>query len=191
VSELLLTGASESIRPRQYQLDSFYYVENDKLQMLRLPYFGSTLEMVILLPKASHTMQEIRQGLSPDVFSKLLQISSRQRVKVSVPKVKLESTLSNITQTLQRMGLTDAFTDKANFSNMTNSLVEISGIFQKAFIQVDEKGTVAAAATTTVMFGGAPPSGEPVEFNANRPFVFMLYDTKTGYILFMGHVVHP
>lgn len=171
------------------QKDKFLYAENNKLQMIQLPYSKSTLALTILLPKNEHTIQEIVATLNQNAFTKLTQSAHEQELLVSIPKFKLESVLDDLVDALKKLGLTDAFTDKANFSNMTNSPFLISKILQKAIIQIDEQGTVAAAATTIIM--EATMYHPPIVFEANHPFIIILNDTKTGIILFIGQVANP
>lgn len=171
------------------KLDNFFYSEDDRLQMLQLPYLKSSIRMAVLLPKTTHSVKEIQQALTQATFSKLLQNATNLKVLVSLPKFKLASTFNSLKQPLQQMGVIDAFSDQADFSNITTSALAISDIIQKAVIEVDEKGTVAAAATAVVMFGAAVQ--QPIQFNANHPFLFILYETKSGVILFIGQVFNP
>lgn len=167
---------------------TFLYTENDKLQMLQLPYTASTIEMVILLPKANNSLQVTQKNLNQIEFSRLLQMAREQHVDLDLPKFKLASTLYSLEESLQHMGLTDAFTTDANFSNLTNSPLIVSGVIQKAVLEVDEQGTVAAAATA-ISFAGAMPVYVP--FKADHPFIFMLYDTQAHIILFLGQIMNP
>lgn len=185
----LLSDGSSVQTAMMGKLDNFFYSENDSLQMLQLPYLKSSIRMAILLPKASHSIKDIQQTLTQETFSQLLQSAANPKVLVSLPKFKLASTFNSLEKALQQMGVTDAFSDKANFSNITTSALAISKIIQKAVIEVDEKGTVAAAATAVILFGTAVQ--QPIQFNANHPFLFILYDTKSGIILFIGQVFNP
>ena len=199
-SFLLSNGQSIQV-PMMEQQNVFSYTENDSLQMLQLPYSNSSIEMIILLPKLNHTLKEIQQNLSQQALSELLQSSSQNKIQyhfsvpqpihVHLPRFKLESSFDSLNEIFKRMGLTEAFTDSANFSNMTNSVLSITRIIQKAIIQTDETGTVATAAAAVVGNTTGPPPPLPIEFNANHPFIFMLYDTKLRYILFIGQVSNP
>ncbi len=187
----LQTGSKVQV-PMMHQQDKFAYTENTDLQLLQLPYANSTLAMAILLPKANHSLQEIQQQLNSSTFSQLLQSVSRQKVNVNMPRFKLASTFNSLSKTMQALGLTDAFNDKANFSNMSNSTLFISDIIQKAMVQVDETGTVAAAATGVLMSATSIiQESPPIEFNADHPFLFFIYDTQSNVILFMGQVTNP
>lgn len=188
----LLDHGKPSQVAMMHQQHDFGYAENKYLQMLQLPYAGSTLEMIILLPKEKHTIQKIAQLLTFDMLMKLLQIASNQQVIVNLPRFKIQSTLESFTliPLLQNMGLVNAFNpNKANFFNITAEPLFINGIKQKAIIEVDEQGTVAAAATGMALMGSLPK--KPVSVNANHPFLFILMDTASKIILFMGQVTNP
>jgi serine protease inhibitor len=185
-------GGSKTQVPMMHQQDKFYYAENDMLQMLQMDYMKSTLAMVVLLSKPRHDLQEIRQALTNTLFLQLIQSSIPVQVNVSFPKFKVESTFNSLSQSLQALGLTDAFNaNKANFSNITNDKLFISQVIQKAVIQVDEKGTVAAAATGMVMTATAIMPAKPVDFIADHPFLFIIFDKQSGVIVFMGQVTNP
>jgi serpin B len=81
--------------------------------------------------------------------------------------------------------------EKADFSGIAKGPLCISEVFHKAFVKVDEKGTEAAAASAVVMGPGGPPPAKAVELKADRPFLFVLRDRKSGLVLFMGRVADP
>lgn len=184
----LINGEIVSVPTMQHQ-DKFYYAENDQLQMLHLPYNKTKLAMLILLPKANHSLQDVEQSLNTNVFSQLLLESYKQDVMVSLPKFSFESTFAGLDKSLQALGWTDAFNDKADFYKISKEKLLISDIIQKTMIQVDEEGTVVAAATAAVMETTAyMPT---VDFEVNKPFLFMIYDTESKLVLFLGQVVDP
>ncbi len=176
--------------PMMNREGNFAYTDNDKLQMLVLNYNNSSLSMAIILPKTKH-LQDVQQALNQSVFSQLVQSADDTDVILSMPKFKIESTFDSLSDDVAALGLTDAFGAKANFSNMTNDKLFISTIIQKALIQVDEKGTVAAAATGIMMATAIENPVKPVNFTVDHPFIFVIFDAKSGLILFMGQVVNP
>lgn len=184
----LLNGEKISA-PMMHQKDKFFYAENDELQMLQLPYKDSKLAMLILLPKENASLQAVEKNLNADSFTQLLQESYKQEMLVSVPKFTAQSTFNGLDKSLQAMGWTDAFNDKANFSKLTKEPLRISDIIQKAMIQVDEEGTVVAAATASIIETTAYMPA--ISFEVNRPFLFMIYDTDSKLILFLGQIVDP
>ncbi|WP_058452925.1 serpin family protein [Legionella maceachernii] len=187
----LLENGTSVQTPMMKQEDRFLYKEDAHLQILQLGYKNSAIRLAILLPKGSYTVQQVLRNLDQNTFSKLINASTEQKIQVNIPRFKLESTFNALNTSLQKMGLKDAFTDQANFSRMTKSPLSISAILQKAIIEVDEKGTVAAAATATIMTATAAFPQPVIQFNANHPFLLVLFDTKSGIILFIGQVVNP
>ena len=111
-------------------------------------------------------------------------------VHLEIPKFKIESTI-DLVPILNDLGMTDMF-NAANFSGISkNERLFVSKAIQKAFIEVDEVGTTAAAATAVVLKqrGGFLP--RPEEFIADHPFLFFLRDLQTGLVLFQGRMVDP
>ena len=111
-------------------------------------------------------------------------------INVYLPRFKTTSEFS-LGQVLAKMGMSDAFSGKADFSGMEQKKeLFISDVIHKAFVEVNEEGTEAAAATAVELCGSAEPP-KPLEFKADHPFLFLIRDNTTGSILFMGKVVNP
>ena len=148
--------------------------------------------MIVLLPKGNN-LTATEAVISPGRLSAMQQNASIQRVLVYFPKFTLETKYS-LPDTLMVMGMPTAFTGNADFSGMdgTKDLL-ISDVIHQAFVDVNEEGTEAAAATAVVMWGGKSAAVEnPVPvFRADHPFIFFIQDDETGTILFMGRVVDP
>lgn len=174
--------------PMMNQQEHFLYSENDSLRMLQLPYNKGNLMMAILLPKNS--LLEVLKKINGAQFSDLLSSASRENVVVQLPKFKIESTFDSLTETLQGMGLVLPFQEKADFSNMVKGPLWFSKVVQKAVLEVDEKGTVASAASGMVGVTAVAP-GVPniIEFIVDRPFLFVIFDAQAKIVLFMGQVV--
>jgi serpin B len=173
----------------------YQYAENSELQMLSMPYehtTGKELSMVVLLPKADN-LTATEASLNAGMLSALQQSATSRRVMVYFPKYTLKTKYS-LPKTLGAMGMPTAFTMNADFSGMdgTKNLF-ISDVIHQAFVDVNEEGTEAAAATAVVMrLAAAPVNPEPVPvFRADHPFIFFIRDNETGAILFMGRVVNP
>jgi len=170
------------------------YAENGDVQMLEMPYAhssGEGLSMIVLLPKGDN-LSAAEQYLSPGNFSLLEQSVSVQRVNVFFPKFRLETQYS-LPTILGAMGMPTAFTGSADFSGMDGKQdLLISDVIHKAYVDVNEEGTEAAAATGVVMNLAAVREENPVPvFRADHPFVFMIWDNNTGTILFTGRVTDP
>jgi len=167
----------------------FNYFEDERVQMLELPYEGNEISMLILLPKKGLNLKDFEETLDFDVFKRWLNSLNAVSVDVRLPKFKIESRLS-LKKTLMNMGMESAFTESADFSKMDGTRkLKIQNVIHKAFVSVDEKGTEAAAATAVII--GLKALRVPVLFEANRPFMFFIYDRKNDLILFVGKLVEP
>lgn len=159
------------------QTKHFGYYENDGVQMLKMNYSGRDIAMYILLNDDDKDVD------INDIISKM----EYKKVSVSMPKFKTEFTKSFV-DVLKQMGINIAFTNVADFSNMFDNVeVHISDVIHKTFIEVDENGTEAAAATVILMTKNSLPMPEEIkEFKANRPFTYFIRDEVSGEILFLG-----
>lgn len=167
----------------------YRYTETDDLQILELPYKGNTLSMLVLLPHDKDGLPRIENQLTPASLSKATTRMFEQDVIVHLPKFKVESAFT-LNDVLVTLGMSDAFNDKADFSGMDGSKwLSIGFVLHKAFIDVNEEGTEAAAATVVIMRSKGISS--PAEFRADHPFLFLIRENQTGSILFMGKVVKP
>jgi serpin B len=162
------------------------YAQTETLQVLALPYAGEgNLSMLVLLPKDGN-LSIAEEALDAENLADLRDSLTRWRVDVFFPKFTFEEEYG-LPKTLAAMGMPTAFTGAADLSGMdgTHDLF-VTGVFHKAFIDVNEEGTEAAAAT-----GVASGAGLPRVFRADHPFVFLILDDDTGVILFMGRVACP
>jgi serpin B len=173
----------------------YMYAENSDLQMLSMPYehtTGKKLSMIVLLPRGDNLTKN-EASLGVDMLTELQQSAESRRVMVYFPKYTLKTKYS-LPKTLEAMGMPTAFTGNADFSGMdgTTDLL-ISDVIHLAFVDVNEEGTEAAAATAVVMkLAAAPANPDPIPvFRADHPFIFLILDDETGAILFMGRVVNP
>jgi len=167
---------------------NFGYTEDEKVKVLNLPYKGDDLSMIVILPqsKGKLAMQALVKNLSADQIGQWTHNMKIKAVDLQLPKFKMEQDYK-MDELLAEMGMPIAFDSRADFSLFNNKLpLAVDSIIHKAVIEVDEKGTVAAAATS---IGPVLVSANyDVEFNANRPFIFMIKDNKTDAILFFGQV---
>jgi len=179
--------------PLMHHIDNVRYTENGEFQAVELSYKSDELSMVGLLPREKDGCAKLESRLTPALLSQALSQMKQQRVEIFLPRFKLESNL-NLNDTLVRMGMTDAFGSKADFSAMDGSrLLYISGVFHKAWGEVNEEGTEAAAATAVAVAGRAisqPPPPPPI-FRADHPFIFFIRDIRSGSLLFLGRFATP
>jgi len=166
----------------------FPYSETEEAQILEMPYKNNELSMIIILPKKGHTLLSISDTKQ---LTTLLNIkNNHERLQVSLPRFKIEAKYL-MKDDLTKMGMSVSFTDKADFSGMTGSKeLQISQVIHQTFIEVNEAGTEATAATAVGMEAGGMPKA-PIQFNANHPFIFAIKHNVTGAILFMGAVNKP
>ncbi len=170
----------------------FKYMENKTEQALELPYKGERLSMLIILPKASN-LQTVESSLSISSIAALKKSMGYDQVNIFLPKFTFKTTYGMATD-LKALGMPTAFTAAADFSGMDgNKDLMISDVIHQAFVDVNEEGTEAAAATAVIIgVTSVAPRMTPIpEFRANHPFIFMIEDNTTGEILFMGKVMDP
>jgi serpin B len=181
--------------PMMTQTSRFKYMGNGVFQMIEMPYVGNRLSMVILLPKRKDGLKEVEAVLTAKNFDKWLNGLRKEEVDVSIPKFKMTQAFE-LNETLKSLGMKDAFEPPtldsgADFSGMTGAKnLSISNVIHEAFIEVNEGGTTAGAATATVVLGVTSISYIPT-FKADHPFVFMIRDIKSGAILFVGRIMNP
>jgi serpin B len=187
-----LLGGRQITVDMMHKTAEFAYTEGENYQALDLPYSGNELAMLILLP-ASGRFDEFDSSCDAAHVGPIIAKLGLRRVMLTMPKFKFESAFS-LKQTLSDMGMRTAFMfPAADFSGMDGEhVIYLTAVLHKALVRVDEEGTEAAAATAVVgRMGGAGPSARPIEFTADRPFIFLIHDRKTGAILFLGRVLDP
>ncbi len=170
--------------------DNFRYTETEILQVLELPYEGDELVMLIFLPKAG-SLKATEDALTFTKNNELKTGLVKEKVEVYLPKFKFANKYF-MTKDLKQMGMPLAFSDAADFSGITGRKdLYISDVIHQAFIDVNEEGTEAAAATAVVMARAMFKPAEPKIFKADRPFIFLIEEKTTGNILFIGRVSDP
>jgi serpin B len=181
-----VSSEKKVIVPLMFQTDKFGFTENDDIKVLELPYKGDDLSMLVVLPKGKKSISEISPSLT-SANLKLWRASLNETdVDVWMPRFKVTNDFE-LSEILKSMGMPSAF-DAADFSGMSSSAASISQVIHKAYIDVNEEGTEAAAATAVVMDEAAILSPS---FRVDRPFVFFIQDKATGSILFMGRIENP
>ncbi len=176
--------------PMMHKTENFGYTEAEGFQALELPYAGDDLSMVIFLPREVDGLAALEKELSLENLESWLGGLRRQTVQVSLPRFTMTSEFG-LQDVLKSLGMTDAFSGAADFSGMTGRRdLFISAVIHKAFVDVNEEGTEAAAATAVVMMTSAAPR-PPVVFRADHPFLFLIRDNRSGSILFIGRLVNP
>ena len=174
------------------QTAHFGYSEAQSAQILEMRYAGTGMAFDVLLPKTSAGLPGLEKSLTKENLAGWLGTLTTRNVQVSLPKFRAESEFS-LGKTLSAMGMPSAFTDRADFSGITaKGGLEISQVVHKAFVDVSERGTEAAAATgigMRTMALHAPE--EAVVFRADHPFLFVIRDTRSEAVLFIGRLMNP
>ncbi|MES2285328.1 MAG: serpin family protein [Bacteroidota bacterium] len=166
----------------------FPYLETEEAQVLEMPYKNNELSMIVILPKKGHTLLSISNTKHLTVF--LGAKINHERLQIAFPRFKIEAKYL-MKKDLYKMGMSVPFGDKADFSGMTGSKeLQINQVIHQTFVEVNEAGTEATAATAVGMEAGGMPKA-PKPFIADHPFIFAIRHNATGAILFMGALNDP
>jgi serpin B len=166
---------------------SFNYSYHENFTSVELPYGDSAFSMVVLLPNNEVSVADLVATLDASSWDSWMNASYPSNVTIQLPKFKY-GFKSLLNDPLIELGLGIAFTESADFSNITpGGGIFISRVIHQTFIDVNEEGTEAAAATIVEMIESAGPD----IFRADRPFLYMIRENSTGALLFMGKVGKP
>lgn len=185
--------------PMMHQKADFKMALSDdySVELLELPYSGTDLSMIILLP-AEFPLSDVKNPSLPDLERKLtaddlrvwlakLDEASLEKTWVALPRFTLTQSF-DLVKVLHSMGMVSAFDTNADFSGMDGTTnLYISDVVHKSYVKVDESGTEAAA----VSFELAKRKGQTGSFIADHPFIFLIRDNGSGSILFLGRIVNP
>jgi len=190
----MLNDGTTEMRPMMITDTTLVYGENDFIRAVDLPYGDKSFSMALLLPEPEYTVDDIIEMIDPETWNDWRKGFSEVEKELHLPRFRFEYGIE-LKRALAALGMGLAF-DKfaADFSNMVTDMAGLQGnlyidrVCHKAFVQVDESGTEAAA-VTGISFGVTSIDPRLVAFN--RPFVFVIYEHETGSILFMGKIVDP
>nr|CDP91632.1 Bm8610, isoform b [Brugia malayi] len=159
----------------------FPYYEDHSVQVIKLPYIGEEVEMVFILPKTRFGLQNVLRNLTGRDLLSYISSATPNDVSLKLPKFRLEGKM-DLKETLQKIGIEDAISETANFRELTNDAISVGNIMHRGFIEVNEKGTEAAAATVLELEGRILTTSD---FIADQPFLFaIVQNLKT--VLFAG-----
>jgi serpin B len=172
------------------------YAETDNAQLLELPYRGGRVSMFIILPKlrndesALYKLSSLESSFTTGNLKSWKSMMRREQVILSLPRFTLDVRY-DLLAILKVMGIRKAFEPEADFSAISKNLF-IGGAVHKTFLELNEEGTEAAAATVIQYeVGSLPPERPPVHFDANHPFVFFIQDNDSQAMLFVGRIIDP
>jgi serpin B len=180
--------------PVMHQRGDYSYYEADDFQALDLPYRGRQLSMLIVLPRQKDSLASLeRRWAAEFLYGQVTRNMHHEKaVILALPRFKMDSELM-LKPALCELGAAPAFSPEADFSGIGDEALAISEVIHKAFVEVNEEGTEAAAATAVVMraAGAVMPTRDPKVFKADHPFLFFIRDTNTSAVLFSGRVHDP
>lgn len=189
---LFHTSKQESIKTDfMHQTRSYPYYEDQEIQAISLPYKNNRMALVVILPKSIEGWRMISQVINYERIKLVTSGMETREVQIALPKFRSELQI-NLRQELISMGMGSAFSQNADLSGMTGEKnLYVDEVIHKAFIEVSETGTEAAAATAAIIGLKSILRDDPVRFSADHPFVFFLLDRQTGCIIFTGRLVIP
>ncbi|MBR8838353.1 MAG: serpin family protein [Stigonema ocellatum SAG 48.90 = DSM 106950] len=187
-----LTSSEQKQHPMMSQTGEYRYYENELFQAINLPYGrDGKVSFYVFQPKQNSSLNAFYQNLNTENWEKWLTQFSKQEGFIRLPRFKMDYDVT-LNEALTALGMGEAFSNGANFSGMGKNL-KISEVKHKTFVEVNEEGTEAAAATSVgvVLLSAKIPTQEPFRMIVDRPFFCVIRDNQTGSILFMGSIVNP
>ena len=186
-----LSGTESTTADFMWMQERLDYAREGSVQILRLPYEGDRLSMLVILPDGRDGLPQLRESISSDLVEGWKQKLQSGVVVVSLPKFETK-TAYDLKDHLEKMGMPDAFSPTgADLSGIApvepGQNLYVDKALHDAYVKVDEEGTEAAAVTAVVV----TRESAPWNFDADRPFMFMIYDERSGLILFLGSISDP
>ncbi|MEP0868228.1 serpin family protein [Trichocoleus desertorum AS-A10] len=188
----MLANGTRKQHPLMTQTGEYDYYETSKFQAVSLPYGEGRLSLYLFLPKSKSNLPSFYRDLTAANWEQWMKEFRNRPGSIQIPKFKLEYDL-NLNNALKTLGMGLAFNgSKADFSGMSQADLAIDQVRHKTFVEVNEVGTEATAATSVEMIVTStqfPPT--PFKLVADRPFFYAIRDNQTGSLLFMGSMVNP
>jgi serpin B len=169
--------------------EKFKFYKDEDVMIIEIPYKDDQASMFIIVPKEGTKINDYCKNMNYSYFANLESKLTEQLIDIQMPKYKIEEKYK-LKDQLEAMGMLQAFTNSANFNKMNGrSDLMIDDVIHQSFIEVDEKGTEAAAATAVIVREKSAP--QPIFININRPFVFLIKENLKGSVLFLGKFNNP
>lgn len=188
----ITSGAPVNI-PMMHQTGNFKAVRHNNLTIAELPYGQGNYTMVVVLPPENVSTNDVAASLTPSVWQEWMGLlsGSTQKVELGMPRFRyMYKRLLN--DDLVSLGMGPAFSDFADFSNISDQALQITRVLHQTFIETNEEGTEAAAATVVeIGYTSAGPGDQAFRITLDRPFLYFIRETSTGTILFMGRLSDP
>lgn len=194
-----LEGGGDVRAPLMHQVKEMGYLQGPHYQAVTLSYRRAGLSLLVLLPDRRDGLPELETAFSAGMVKACLQVRGTRRVELFLPRFKIMWGTADLHGPLAALRMRLAFTRQADFSGINGRAppdedsLFLSSVFHKAFVDVNEEGTEAAAATAaSMMFLGLPSPPPPVPiFRADHPFLFAICDRVSGAIIFLGRMLNP
>ncbi|WP_445630045.1 serpin family protein [Nostoc sp. DSM 114167] len=186
-----ITSGRQKQHPMMSQEGDYRYYESEKFQAVSLPYGkDGKISFYIFLPKKNSNLKAFYQDLNVENWEKWMTQFNNQKGFIRLPRFKTDYEIT-LNDALKTLGMGEAFSNKANFSGMGKNFA-ISQVKHKTFVEVNEEGTEAAAATSVgIVATSARQEPEPFRMIVDRPFFCAIRDNQTGNILFVGSIIEP
>lgn len=186
----LISGGQKQ-HPMMSQKGDYRYYENEQFQAVSLPYGADgKISFYIFLPKQNSSLKALYKNLSFDNWQKWMAQFDKREGFIRLPRFKTDYDVT-LNDALKALGMEEAFSNQANFSGIGKNLT-ISQVKHKTFVEVNEEGTEAAAATSVgIQMTSLRQKPEPFRMIVDRPFFYAIRDNQTGSVLFMGSIVEP
>lgn len=182
-------GTTRSV-PLMDKTEYLSYGETADFQAVRVPYGSGRLAFYVFLPKPGVSLNALVASMTPGQWTSTLTGMKRRQIHLRLPKFKAETAVL-LNKPLKDLGMSVAFTSAADFTEMGAPPTYIAGVIHKAVIEVNEEGTVAAAATGIVMTSMARQVSVPIDVIVDHPFLCAIRDDTTGSTLFLGAIKDP
>ena len=178
--------------PLMRNFDDFRYAHVGDVRVIELPYRGSELSMLVVLPDSNDGLASVEKTLSADRLGEWDKALASVKVDVTFPRFTSDISL-NLNDSLGTLGIKQAFSNHGDFSGIANEKLRISDVIHRARIDVAEEGTEAAAATAVVIQRATAirPVSKPEIFKADHPFLYLIRRTDTKSVLFIGRLITP
>lgn len=184
-------GDRDVLTPTMVTSTEFLYAETETLQAVALPYQGDDLVMVVVVPRERDGLSRVEAELAAPEFLALRNAMTPAEVHLFLPKFRLRSQF-RLLSPLVALGMASAFSGRADFSGMSSQeRLMISDVVHQAFVETNEEGTEAAAATAVVVDRAPAPVSTPPVVRADHPFLVFIQDQRSRAILFMGRIAQP
>ena len=186
-----LSDGTQKQHPMMSQSGKYRYSENETFQAVVLPYGKGRLSLYVFLPRKNISLETFQQQLTIENWQQWINQFGMRQGSIQLPRFKFDYEIQ-LNSALKALGMEPAFSAGANFSNMTSASVAIDEVKHKTFVEVNEEGTEAAAATSVGMvLTAVRVPQEPFQMVVDRPFFCAIRDNQTGTVLFMGSIKEP